>query len=73
MSLKSTYVYECDAINCAIQSAPQENNYYNPPGWSSLSVRKDGKRNLEDRTLHFCPKCTGGILDGFLNLHEEEN
>lgn len=72
MTLQSTYVYTCDSNNCAGTSPPQDNNWQPAPGWSQLNVQKDGRAIGENRVLHFCPKCTGAIIDGFLKLQEDE-
>ena len=71
MSKVATYVFHCDAASCANVTPPQENDYKMPEGWSQLNVIGDGGYSKE--TLHFCPRCTGAIKDGFLQLHEEEN
>lgn len=71
MTKQVTYVFKCDSASCAMTMPPQDNDYKMLEGWSTLGIAGDAGYN--GKTLHFCPKCTGAIQDGFLNLHEEEN
>ena len=72
MTVQSAFTYTCDAIKCGQVSPIMENNWTLPPGWAQLIVKDDPKRLIESRSLHFCAKCGGAILDGFLKLNEEE-
>lgn len=70
MTLQSSYVYSCDADKCSVVSPAMDNNWTLPAGWSRFDVKEGGK--LAGRTMFFCPKDTGAILDGFVKLSEEE-